>query len=147
MSITILIIIAVVLYSLFGIFLSRMGGKIDPNLGAAIFSAIALIVPLAYFLFEKYSQRVSAVTTTSSGITYAILAGVSIAIWNVLLIIIFAKGGNLSYVYPVIYGAGAILIPSLVGWLFFKEVISPVQAIGLGLILFGILALAFSKIK
>lgn len=124
-----------------------MGGKINPNLGAAIFSVIALVVPLGYFFIEKFSQKTISVATTSSGIMYAVLAGLSIAVWNVLLIVIFARGGNLSYVYPIIYGAGAILIPTLVGWLLFKEMISLAQAAGLVLVLVGIVVIITSKIK
>lgn len=147
MTISVLVLIAVILYSLFAVFLSRMGGKINPNLGASVFSIIALVVPLGYFLIQKFYFKITSVATTPLGLTYAILAGIAVAVWNVLMIIIFARGGNLSYVYPVVYGAGAVFVPTMIGWLFFKEVISRTQAIGLIFIFVGVLIVIISKIK
>lgn len=146
MSILLLTAISVILYALFGIFLARMGGKINENLGATIFTAIASLIPLFYLFYEKFVGKVSAVATTKTGVIYAVLAGIVIAVWNVIVLIIFSKGGNLSYVYPVIYGAGAIAIPSLVGWLFFKEAITLMQGGGILLILIGVALIIFSKL-
>ncbi len=146
MNVISLTIISVVLYSIFAIFLSRIGGKINANLGAAIFTGLGMIIPIAYYLYEKLVRHADLIPSTPLGILYATLAGIAIAIWNVLVIIIFSKGGNLSFVFPVIYGAGAIAIPSIVGWLFFKETVSLVQGGGLVLVLLGVALIIISKI-
>ncbi|QQR82827.1 hypothetical protein IPJ70_01810 [Candidatus Campbellbacteria bacterium] len=146
MSVLTLTIISVLLYSLFAIFLGRMGGKINENIGASIFTGLSAILPLLYYFYEKVVHKTSTVVTTSTGVIYAVLAGLAIAAWNVLVIIIFARGGNLSYVFPVIYGAGAIAIPSIVGWLFFKESLTLIQGGGIALILIGITMVIFAKL-
>lgn len=107
--------------------------------------AIGTLIPLFYYLYEKTSKQVESVATTSSGVLYAILAGVAVAAWNGIIITIFAKGGNTSYVFPITYGLGAIAIPSIIGWLLFKELVSGTQAIGLVVVLVGIAIIAFAK--
>lgn len=144
MTIPVLTAMSVVFYSLFAVFLSRMGGKINTNLGSTIFMAIGTLIPLIYYLYERSSKQVI-IATTSSGVWYAILAGVAIAIWNAVVITVFAKGGNTSHLFPITYGLGAIAVPSIIGWLLFKETITATQAIGLMVILFGIGIIVFSK--
>jgi uncharacterized membrane protein len=72
------------------------------------------------------------------------LAGVAIAVFSILLIKAFEKGG-LSYVVPVIY-AGSILISALVGWLIFKEQFNTLGGIGVALILVGIVLVILSRL-
>lgn len=145
MNVALLTGMSVIFYALFAIFLSRMGGKINEHLGSAIFTGLAAVIPLCYLLIERVLKQAGAIVVTSSGIIYAVLAGLAIAAWNVIIIVIFAKGGNTAYVFPITYGLGAIAIPSIIGWLFFKETITAGQAIGLGLVILGTAFIAFSK--
>jgi bacterial/archaeal transporter family protein len=144
MPLLILIIIATVTYTLFDVFASRAGNLIDSNLSATIFNGIGVIIPLIIYVFYKVVNGSKLIATTSSGIIYSILAGVSIAAFSVVLIKIFEKGG-LAYVVPLIYG-GAIALTALIGWVFYKESISLLQAIGIVTILAGVVIVIVSKL-
>lgn len=143
MSLIILIILATILYTLFDIFASRASNKIDANLSSIIFNGLGAILPLVAYMFYKFSNGGKLITTTSAGIIYSILAGIAIALFSILLIRIFEKGG-LAYVIPLIYG-GTIVLAPMVGWLIFKESVSNLQILGIAVILMGISIVIFSK--
>jgi uncharacterized membrane protein len=74
------------------------------------------------------------------------LAGVAILLFSVLLARIFNRGGNLVYVIPLVYG-GAMVLSSLFGWLFLKEKVTGLQALGLALVVFGVTCIVAAKLK
>ena len=141
----VLIVAATLLYTLFDVFASRSSGKIDPNMGAAIFNGLGAILPMFLYLYYKSFRSGMITQTTSEGLWYASGAGVSIAIFSILLIKIFERGG-LAYVVPLIYGGTVILAP-LLGWLFFKEHISPLQLAGICVIAIGIGMVVVSQLQ
>ena len=142
MGLILLIILATIFYTLFDIFASRASGKMDANLSSVVFNSIGAILPLIIYGYLKF-KKTGLIPTTTSGIVNSLVAGVSIAIFSILLIKIFEKGG-LSYVIPLIYG-GSILLASLFGWLVFKESVSSIQLIGIFVILLGIGIVVYSK--
>jgi uncharacterized membrane protein len=144
MLLIILITLATILYTLFDIFASRAGNKIDANLSTIIFNGLGAIVPLVIYSYYKISNGTKLIATTSSGIIYSILAGVAISFFSILLIKIFEKGG-LAYVTPLIYG-GTIALASLAGWLLFEESVSGLQLLGIVIIIIGITLVIISKI-
>lgn len=145
MSLIILIILATIFYTLFDIFASRAGNKIDANLSSVIFNGIGAMLPLIIYVFYKLSKGAKFIPTTNSGIIYSTLAGIAIASFSILLIKVFEKGG-LAYVTPLIYG-GTVALTVLVGWLLFKESVSGLQLFGVGIIIIGITIIIFSKIQ
>ncbi len=145
MSLIVLIILATILYTLFDIFASRAGNRIDANLSPVIFNGLGAILPLIIYAFYKFSKGVKLIATTSSGVIYSVLAGVSIALFSILLIKIFEKGG-LAYVVPLIYG-GTVALASLTGWILFKESVSDPQIIGIVVVIVGIALIIISKVQ
>ena len=143
MSLIVLIILATILYTLFDIFASRASNGIDANLSSVIFNGLGAILPLVIYIFYKFSKGANLVATTSSGIIFSVLAGMAIAIFSILLIKIFEKGG-LAYVVPLIYG-GTVALASLTGWLIFKEAVSSLQILGIAVVIIGIGLIVFSK--
>lgn len=143
MGLAAIVILATIFYALFDIFASRAGNRIDSNLSSTIFNGLGALVPLLIYFYFKSKNQITT-TTSSSGIWYSLLAGVAIAIFSILLIKAFEKGG-LSYAVPVIYG-GAITISALVGWLIFKDSFSGLGAAGVLLILGGITLVVISKL-
>jgi len=146
MSLLILIILATLFYTLFEVFASRAGNRIDANLSATIFNGLGAIIPIVAYMFYKFIKGTKLIASTTSGIIYSVLAGVSIALFSVLLIKIFEKGGGLAYVIPLIYG-GSIILASLTGWLVFKESISGLHALGIIVIIAGIALVIISKLQ
>lgn len=137
-----MLILGVVLYTAFGLFTSKAGGKLNDNLVAAISNGLGVILPLTVYYIYKHKQNVA---PTKEGIIYALLAGVCIAAFSVLLINLFAKAENVSFIMPVIYG-GTIVLGSLVGLLFFKEHASPIAIIGLSLVTIGIGFIVYARL-
>lgn len=140
----VLIILATISYTLFDIFASRAGNKIDANLSSVVFNGIGAILPLAIYIFYKFFKGEKLMPTTKEGMVYSLLAGITIAIFSFLLIKVFEKGG-LVYVTPMIYG-GTVALASLAGWLIFKESISAMQLVGILSIVSGIVLVVVSKI-
>jgi len=145
MSIIILIILATILYTLFDIFASKASNRIDANLSSIIFNGLGAILPLMIYVFYKFIKGTKLIATTSSGIIYSIFAGIAIALFSILLIKIFEKGG-LAYVVPLIYG-GTIALASLTGWLIFKESVSSLQILGIAVVVIGIGLIVFAKMQ
>lgn len=135
----------VLFYSVFVILLSRMGSKLPSSLGAAIFSGVSGLLAFVYYVYERLCAKSALIPTSTAGLWYAIGAGIIIGIWNVVLILIFARGANISYVQPLIYGVGAVAIPTLIGIFFFKESVTLLQAGGIACILLGFGLVIFSK--
>ena len=145
MTLFILIIFATIFYTLFEIFTSRAGNRIDASLSPIIFNGLGAIVQLLNYVCLKFIKGAKLITATTSGIIYSVLAGVAIALFSILLIKIFEKGG-LAYVIPLIYG-GSIVLASLAGWLIFKESISGLQTVGILIVVVGITLIVVAKLQ
>lgn len=145
MTLLTLIILATIFYTFFEIFTSRAGNRIDANLSAIIFNGLGAFIPIITYISLKFVKGTKLIAATTSGIIYSILAGVAIAVFSILLIKIFEKGG-LAYVIPLIYG-GSIVLASLTGWLIFKESISGLQTIGILIIITGIALVIIAKLQ
>ena len=140
--IILLIIFAIIFYTAFGLFASKAGGKINDSLSAAIFNGIGAAVPLLVYLFFKTKQNAQ---STNEGVIYSVLAGVSIAVFSVLLINIFSRAENVSFVMPTIYG-GAVVLATVAGVFLFKESLAPVAFAGVLLVAIGVSMLIYSRI-
>lgn len=143
MSTVMLIAIAVVLYAMFGVFVSRAGGRIDATLGSFIFNGLGAIVPLVALYIARVMHH-GHITATRQGYVYSVLAGFAIAGFSILLIRIYARGGTLSFVFPAIYG-GAIALAAGVGWVTVRNSFSVAHVLGVGLIVVGIALTALPR--
>jgi drug/metabolite transporter (DMT)-like permease len=123
-----IVVFASLLYAVFGLLVSQASKRSDAYLENAIFNGLGALIPLAVYLVLKL--RHTQVHTSKQGIMYSLLAGVAIAAFSVILAKLFARGGNVAYVLPVIYG-GVVVFGSLMGWAFLKEQISPLQLAGI----------------
>ena len=140
MSTSLLLTLAVVVYALFGIFVSQAGGKINASLSSAILNGLGGLLPLIIWQVQRVT-RGGLVATKPSGLVFSILAGVAVAAFSILLVTLYGRGGELSYVFPIIYG-GAIAITAVVGWLVLGDVFSWTHLAGVTGIVAGIGLLA-----
>jgi len=139
-STSLLLTLAVVVYALFGIFVSQAGGKINASLSSAILNGLGGLLPLIIWQVQRVT-RGGLVATKPSGLVFSILAGVAVAAFSILLVTLYGRGGELSYVFPIIYG-GAIAITAVVGWLVLGDVFSWTHLAGVTGIVAGIGLLA-----
>lgn len=130
----ILLIGGIVAYTLFGIFTARTGGKLNVMLVAIITNIVGLTLPTLVYLFSKNKSEIPA---TKEGIMYAVLAGICISFFSIILPLIFTKVTNVSFVMPAIYG-GTVVLAGLIGIFVFRESITPIIATGLVLITVGL---------
>lgn len=142
MTVIILLIVAIICYTLFDLFVAKAGGKLNDNLAATIFNGIGAILPLAIYIIAKSKNNLP---TTKTGILYSLLAGLFIAIFSIILVNIFARAENVSFVLPTIYG-GTVVLGALAGIFIFKESISLVGTVGLLLTAIGIGMLIYSRL-
>lgn len=136
-----LIVIGIVLYALFAVFTSKAGGHIDASASSLIFNGMGAIVPLFVLVIARFARHTH-VIATRDGYIYSVLAGLAVASFSILLIRIYARGGSLPVVFPVIYG-GAIALAAVIGWITVRGSFSPAHALGVGLIVAGIGVVAF----
>ena len=142
MNILLSLLLGVILYTAFGIFTSRAGGKLNDNLVAVLSNAIGVILPLiVYFLFKQKQHM----APTKAGIMYSLFAGICIAAFSVLMVNLYSRAENVSFVMPVIYG-GTIVLGSLIGLFFFKEHITIMGLVGLGFVSVGVGLLVFARL-
>lgn len=142
MLIVILIIAATVLYTIFNLFVAKTGGAINDNLSAGIFNGLGGIIPLIIYFMIKSKGGVA---TTKHGVIYALLAGVTISAFSIILVNIFSKAANVSFVLPVIYG-GTVVLGAIAGIVLFKESVSAIGLIGLGVTTVGLSLVVYSHL-
>ncbi len=137
-----LVLIAGVLYALFDFFLAKTSSKTDVFLANTIFNGLGAALPFLVYWYLKMNKQET--PTTKEGVYWSILAGVTIAIFSVLLVKIFAAGGSLGFVLPTIYGI-AIVVGSLLGYIFLKEQLPLMQIVGIILTVTGIVLVGLAK--
>jgi uncharacterized membrane protein len=142
METVLLILLCAVFYAVFEIFAGLAGGKINDWLAAVLYNGIGTVIPLIVYLSTTAAKG----KTTIRGAVYASLAGVGIMLFSVLLARVFNKGGNLSYVIPTVYGI-AIVLSSMFGYIFLKDKMTTLQALGLGFIVVGVVCIIYAKAK
>jgi bacterial/archaeal transporter family protein len=136
------IVLAVVVYTLFGTFNAQAGGRIDAALSSAIFNGLAAAIALAVVVVQRLGGS-APVPLRPSGVMYSVLAGLAVGVFSIVLIKIYGGGGQLSYVFPTIYG-GAIALAAIIGWLVLKDDATPLRLVGVCVIVAGIGILAVS---
>jgi uncharacterized membrane protein len=139
-STTVLLIVATLVYAAFGIFASQAGGRIDAKLSSGILNGIGAILPLAIWQVQRMA-RDGLTATSPSGVVFSILAGLTVGIFSILLVTLYGRGGELSFVFPVIYG-GAIALTAVIGWVALGDAFTWTRLGGVAGIVIGIGLLA-----
>jgi uncharacterized membrane protein len=134
---------AALVYTVFAICNARSGGRIDPSLGSFIFNGLGAVVAIGVYVVQVWIRHVHPIDAEPSGIAYSVVAGFAIGTFSVIFITIYGRGGNLSYVLPVVYGA-SIALSTAIGFLVFKEPVSVTRVVGVGAIVTGIGLLAMA---
>lgn len=138
-----IILLSTLFYTGYAVFLSRAAGQIDPYLSAGIVNMIGAVLPLIVYFFIKQSNS-PLPSPLSAGVLLSILAGLCIAAFGVSLMKSFEVGDS-SYVIPLVYG-GTIAFSAVIAWLVLGESISPLQTLGIGIVLCGLGLIILAKI-
>jgi transporter family protein len=81
---------------------------------------------------------------SSRGITFAVLAGLSVGLAEITAFYGFSKGVSASVGIPIMVG-GTVLVGVILGLLVLREQLSPLQGLGVLLLLAGIVLVSWTK--
>ena len=114
------------------------GGKISPLLGALIMTTCSLVIIIGFYVvYRIYGNQF---TYNRFGVEAAIFAGGSIALADIALFFMYARGAQLS-IAGVVTEVISIAVIVVVGILFLKEPLSITKALGLVFSVIGIVFL------
>jgi len=137
-----LAIISALVYGGYNFFIKLASAQIHQVLAAVILQASALAVGILILAFLRF--RGVAIEYSSSGVRFAVLGGVSVAIGEILAFYVFSHGVATSQGTPIIVG-GAVAAAALYGMLFLRETLVPLQWLGLVFVVLGIVLLTFAE--
>jgi uncharacterized membrane protein len=140
MSTTVLLVAATLVYAAFGIFASQAGGRVDAKLSSAILNGVGAALPFALWQVQRIG-RAGGVASQPLGLVYSVLAGIAVGVFSIVLVTLYGRGGELSFVFPTIYG-GATAITAVFGWVVLGDAFSWLRACGVAGIVIGIALLA-----
>ena len=129
---------AALLYGLHQIFTKLAADRISDGLGGFVVEATAALTILGYLGWLRFAGTWNQ-TSSSAGVFYSVLTGICVGAGTILFFLLFQKGGPLSSV-PMILAGGAALM-AVAGILFFKEPVSLLRLLGIGMALVGLFLL------
>lgn len=127
------------LLGLYNFFIKLSAGHIHQIAGAVLLQVVAALLGISclVYLHLKGTQ----LETSTKGLLFATLAGISIGIAEILTFYLFSKGISASVGIPILIG-GSILVGIVLGLFFLKEALSPLQYLGVFMIIIGAVLLA-----
>ncbi len=135
MNWVILALISAFFYGAYNFFIKLTSDSTHQILGAVILQASALSVGLV-ILFYLWRQN-ETFPVTSKGVSFAILAGITAGLAEIVSFYVFSQGISASRGIPVIIG-GSVVAGSLLGLLFLRESIGFRELLGVALVVGGI---------
>lgn len=131
-------LITMVLWVGFNLLVKFSSKELDPMLGALILSVVAAVPILIYAAF-KFLDKIEWSKVSTNGIALASLGGILAGLATIFYFQTYSKGGTLSVTLPLIM-VGNIAIIAIIGVFVFKEELTLLRIIGLGL---GLLSVYF----
>lgn len=138
-----LTVIATLSYSIMLISLNRGPLFTDGYLVGALINLFGAVIPFSLFAFNGMRMEGS---DNLYGIGWGILGGIGIALFTITMTRLFAGGGTLGFVSPLVYG-GSIVVVTLVGIAFFRESVGLLHCLGIVLVLTGIGCIVYAQYR
>lgn len=136
-----LLVLTALMLGLYNFFIKLSAGHIHEIAGAVILQVVAFLLGSAALLWLKFQG--SHFETSSRGILFSMLAGLSVGLAEIMAFYAFGKGVSASVGIPVMVG-GTVLVGVLLGIILLKEPLNAIKALGTLLIITGIVLLARS---
>lgn len=121
--------LAILAWTSYDIFFKVIGNEMNYFLALSIISICQLLVAVPFLTHAFYAGGLN---YSVKGCYISLLMGVLLAAGTIFFFYAFKFGTSISVAMPV-YGISSIIIGVLAGALFFKETISPMALVGLGL--------------
>ena len=102
--------------------------RITPYLFVVILTTASAIFAAGALALHKMNSN-EALTFDKAGITYAVIGGVAVGLVDVLMFMMFMKGGALSIAVPIVV-VTSVILGAIAGVVFFQETFTPTQMLG-----------------
>lgn len=136
--------IASVFYTVFYVFVGKTTSTGNGYFGTLLFSLLSGVIPVAMYEALRHAKKIPALPITAEGMKYGMLAGITLGIFNFLILQIFSRGAGVSLAIPVIYGS-TIVLATVVGVLLLKESVPALHLAGVAVVIVGIGMIIASK--
>ena len=124
-------------YALYNIFIKKASSSIDPILGGVLLQFVAALFGSILLISKRMLGQKSTLAMQSSGILWAVAAGVAVGAAEILSFLISSMGVQASQSIPIIIG-GSVLLGTVLGSVFLREVLTVKGWCGVLLIAGGI---------
>ena len=131
-------ILAAVAFGFYNFFVGKSGGKISPFLATLLLSIAAATVAGLIMLAQKLLG--AKIEVTSSGVKFAVLAGLAAGIAEIFYFFAFTKNPNISVVLPVVFTI-TVVTGVILGFTINHEPITIIKILGIAASLFGLFLL------
>ena len=122
----------------YNVFMKLVGEEMTPSVGLMIVSGTTFLIASVVTMLLKLKGQ--SVVFANGPALFAIMAGVSTGVAEILYLIMFSKGGGLSIGTPLVIAITSA-VAFLIGIVLFRESVSVIQIVGFVLIVTGILFL------
>lgn len=126
-------------FGLYNVFIKMGSNRIDQVLGAVVLQLVAVLLGAAYLLILRMGGR--EIESSPSGLGFAVLAGLSVGIAEILTFYVFSRGAPASLGSPIIMG-GSVLVAGIVGVFLLRESLNLYQWAGIAAVVGGIALLS-----
>ena len=124
-------------YAMYNLSIKKASSSIDHMLGGVFLQVVAATLGGMLFAIKIFVGQGSSIVTQKSGVIWSIVAGLAVGAAEILSFYVSSKGVQAMQSIPVIVG-GSVLLGTLLGRVWLKEVISTKAWIGVFLISIGI---------
>lgn len=141
----VLIIISVIAYTLSILAFSQGARYLNSNILGGIINFLGTLVPIGLFVLYA-SQRYVVSGHKILGYVWALVGGIGIGVFTIVMTKLYSSGQNVSFISPLVYG-GAVFLASAVGVVIYKEKLLLPQLVGMISIVIGILLISFATYR
>lgn len=140
-----LVSLAAVMFGLYNVFIKVSADHIQAVLGAVVLQFVAAFVGLGMLAWLHLATPTE-LTVTSRGVWLSALAGVAIGVVEIVSFAIYGRGMAVAVGNPLIVG-GSLVITTGVGFALLREHLNVVQLAAIGVIMLGIVLLAWGATR
>lgn len=137
--------VAALMFGLYNVFIKLSSDHINPVLGAVVLQFMAAFLGLGLLLYLRGTGD-AVLKVSSRGVWLAVLAGIAIGLVEILSFFVYGRGVPVAVGNPLIIG-GSLIITTGVGIFLLREVMNPLQLTAVGLIILGVVLLAWAAAR
>lgn len=139
MAIALMLLLTALFYAIYNVFIKISSTAMHPLLGMLMLQAGAIGLGVGALVYVKYFSGIPPVFS-QKGVVFGLLAGFFVVCAEATSFYVFSKGVSASIGIPVIIG-GSVVISALIGAIFLKEYLTPIQVGAVLLIVTGVIIL------